>query len=192
MYITSPSYPLAYQSIVSRSRGTAASTTFLLVSPDVDGLCAAHLLQDLLKADSVPNVILPVGSFTELEDVELRLRGEEVRSLVLVNLGAVIDLHSYFSYLPPTALIHVLDSHRPVSLYNLFTDAPYAETVFDMRRTKGRRGGAALNGAEEELQDGMEVVFWMDPEGEEGRAEQREAFKAIEVSRRRSVKGTLR
>lgn len=177
MYITSPSYPLAYQAIVDSSRGTAASTTFLLVSPDVDGLCAAHLLHELLKADSVPNEVLPVGSFSELEGVELRLRGEAVSSLILINLGAVIDLHSYFGYLPHDALVHVLDSHRPISLYNLFTDAPYAEQLFDQRRKRGK--GVRVDRG---LQQAMEVVFWMDPEGEEGRAEQREAFKAIEVS----------
>ena len=175
MLLTSPSYPLAYESIVARSRGTASSTTFLLVSPDPDALCAARLLHSLLAADSVPNTLLPVASFSELEEVELRLRGEEVRSLILINLGAVVDLYTYFGYLNEGAVVHVIDSHRPVSLPNLFTTAPWSEAAFDQRRKRGVK-------VDQGLQRGMEVVFWMDPEGEEGRDEQREAFKAIEVS----------
>lgn len=182
MLLTSPSYPLAYDSIVARSRGSASSTTFLLVSPDPDALCAARLLHSLLSADSVPSTLLPVGSFSELEEVELRLRGEEVRSLVLINLGAVVDLYTYFGYLNAEAVVHVIDSHRPVSLPNLFTTAPWSEVAFDVRRKRGARVDAGL-------QRGLEVVFWMDPEGEEGRDEQREAFKAIEVSRSRPCEG---
>lgn len=182
MLLTSPSYPLAYESIVARSRGTASSTTFLLVSPDPDALCAARLLHSLLSADSVPTTLLPVGSFSELEEVELRLRGEEVRSLLLINLGAVVDLYTYFGYLDPGAVVHVIDSHRPVSLPNLFTTAPWSEAAFDQRRKRGTK-------VDQGLQRGMEVVFWMDPEGEEGRDEQREAFKAIEASRGRCNRG---
>lgn len=63
----------------------------------------------------------------------------QVRSLILVNLGALVDLHSYFSYLPPTCLIHVIDSHRPINLANLYTPSSYASALLDPTRSRRRK-----------------------------------------------------
>lgn len=189
MYISSDRFRVAYDNIVSRSRGTSSSTTFILVSPDVDAICAAHILHDLLKTDNIINTIIPVASWSELQAVQERFENEEVRcppsqplgpganlstqvrSLILLNLGALVDLADYFSYLPSTTLIHVIDSHRPINLANLYVGAPYASALFDARR------GENLPTPE------LSVVVWNDAEGdEEMRLGEKEAFEALQVS----------
>ena len=80
MHIPVELYPAAYRSIINTSRGSgqAVATTFILVKPDVDALCAAKLLHDLLKADYVNNTIIPVRDWDEVDIVKERLVEEEV------------------------------------------------------------------------------------------------------------------
>lgn len=65
-----PSYGEAYGSILAahrRSPLTSASSVILLVAPDVDALCAAKMLADLLKQDDVMHRTIPVSGVAELE-----------------------------------------------------------------------------------------------------------------------------
>ncbi|KDE05348.1 hypothetical protein MVLG_04263 [Microbotryum lychnidis-dioicae p1A1 Lamole] len=175
MYIPSTLYPTAYRSIVSRARGASSATTFLLVSPDVDALCAARLLSDLLKTDDVVNTIIPVGSWSDLEHVRERLQGETVRSLVLLNLGALVDLYDYFEeFLPDTCLVHVIDSHRPINLANLFRTTTYASALFDLRRSRGK---ARLDGNLPPPE--FNIVVWSDAENDDSREGEKEAWEAL-------------
>lgn len=80
MHIPLEVYPIAYRSIVSSSRGTGRGT-FILVKPDVDALCAARLLHDLLKGEYVNNTIIPVRDWDEVDKVKLRLDEENDVSL---------------------------------------------------------------------------------------------------------------
>lgn len=80
MYISSLYFTRAYDHIVESSRGSLSSRTFVLVSPDVDAICAAHLLHDMFALDLVPNTIIPVASWSELSAVQERLKTEEVSS----------------------------------------------------------------------------------------------------------------
>jgi len=91
MYLPSGQYAYAYQQIVARARGQAACSTFLLVAPDVDALCAARLLSALLKTDDVPHQTVPVGSWAQLAEEAQQLRDEEVRPSLLSRLAAGID-----------------------------------------------------------------------------------------------------
>lgn len=105
MYISAAQYPAAYQSIVqkSRSRGqhhTNTCNTFLVVSPDVDALCAAHLLANMLKLDDVVNTVIPVASWSELEKLRQRLQNEDV------SLDRALKLHNASERVP------TLDSTR--------------------------------------------------------------------------------
>ncbi|SGZ21410.1 BQ5605_C021g09364 [Microbotryum silenes-dioicae] len=175
VYIPSTLYPTAYRSIVSRARGASSATTFLLVSPDVDALCAARLLSDLLKTDDVVNTIIPVGSWSDLEHVRERLLGETVRSLVLLNLGALVDLYDYFEeFLPDTCLVHVIDSHRPINLANLFRTTTYASALFDLRRSRGK---ARLDGNLPPPE--FNIVVWSDAENDDSREGEKEAWEAL-------------
>lgn len=80
-----PSYAEAYATILAKHRRspmTSGASVIMLVAPDVDALCAARMLADLLKQDDVLYRIIPVSGHAELE----RMRNElasytEVRKL---------------------------------------------------------------------------------------------------------------
>ena len=78
MYISSLYFARAYDYIVDCSRGSLSSRTFILVAPDVDAICAAHLLHNMFSLDLVPNTVIPVASWSELSAVQERLKSEEV------------------------------------------------------------------------------------------------------------------
>lgn len=78
MFISSSLFPAAYDHIVSSSRGSTNARTFILVSPDVDAISGARLLHDMLSVDMVPNTVIPVASWSELEKVQDRLATEQV------------------------------------------------------------------------------------------------------------------
>ena len=66
------SYAEAYAKILAahrRSPKTAAASVIILVSPDVDALCASKMLADLFKQDDVMHRIIPVSGHAELERV---------------------------------------------------------------------------------------------------------------------------
>ena len=68
-----PSYGNAYSNILAahrRSPLTSASSVILLVAPDVDALCAAKMLAELLKQDDVMHRIIPVSGVAELESMK--------------------------------------------------------------------------------------------------------------------------
>lgn len=68
-----PSYSDAYATILAthrRSPLSSASSVILLVAPDVDALCAAKMLAELLKQDDVMHRIIPVSGVAELEAIK--------------------------------------------------------------------------------------------------------------------------
>ena len=75
----------------------------MLVAPDVDALCAARMLADLLKQDDVLYRIIPVSGYAELE----RMRDE---------LETSVDVRSYFVFTGIRKLTFVpvahLDTHQ--------------------------------------------------------------------------------
>lgn len=123
MFIPSYLYRSAYDLILDRTRGRNSCSTYLLVAPEVDAVCAARLLSSLLKTDDVQHLTIPVGSWAEL-DVEARklrelpdgdvsssgfglqpwfrarltfLLLEQVRNLVMIGFGASADLYALFA-----------------------------------------------------------------------------------------------
>lgn len=209
MILPSSQVPTAYRQIVARARGSPACTTYLFVAPDVDALCAARLLSALLKTDDVAHQTVPVGSWAQLAQEAQQLRDEDIRNLVLVNLGATADLYALFGPgdpssgqggldFPPSCMIHVVDSHRPVALANLFTWSDYARAVFDPRRVRalGAAGGGAGAAARARLaplpEEELCVVVWDEVrekaiEGDDGGEvedpwkRERQAFEELEV-----------
>ncbi|EGN96057.1 hypothetical protein SERLA73DRAFT_112122 [Serpula lacrymans var. lacrymans S7.3] len=121
-----PSYAEAYNDILvshRRSPQTSASSVILLVAPDVDALCAAKMLADMLQQDDVMHRIIPVSGIAELE----RMRDElmsyaELHTLMLINMGAILDLPSveWFGEFSTKLSVHVVDSTRPQNLSSLF------------------------------------------------------------------------
>ncbi|WVQ79395.1 hypothetical protein IAT38_001492 [Cryptococcus sp. DSM 104549] len=116
-------YIHAYNSIVSRARRTAGSGSggvVVFVGVDVDGLLGARILCSMFKDDDVPYRLVPIGGYKELEQKrDEALASEELHTIVLLSLGNLLPLADYF-VLPKTVHLHILDSHRPWNLDNLF------------------------------------------------------------------------
>ncbi|KAH7909249.1 CDC45 family [Hygrophoropsis aurantiaca] len=121
-----PSYAEAYSDILAahrRSPLTSASSVILLVAPDVDAICAARMLADLLKQDDVMHRIIPISGVVELERVRIELiTYAELHTLILFNMGSILDLPSseWFGDFDTKLSVHVIDSARPQSLPSLF------------------------------------------------------------------------
>ncbi|KAH7889833.1 CDC45 family [Phlebopus sp. FC_14] len=121
-----PSYGEAYTNILTvhrRSPLTSASSVILLVAPDVDALCAAKMLAELLKQDDVMHRIIPVSGVAELESMKDELATyTELHTLILINMGAILDLPSptWFGEFSTKLRVHVIDSTRPQNLGSLF------------------------------------------------------------------------
>ena len=62
---------------------TTGASVIMLVAPDVDALCAARMLADLLKQDDVLFRIIPVSGHAELEQMRDELESyTDVRTIV--------------------------------------------------------------------------------------------------------------
>ncbi|KAK0522787.1 DNA replication initiation factor cdc45 [Tilletia horrida] len=139
-------YTHAYNAIfkAARSRpgsssGGGTSAVLILVAPDVDAICAARVLIQLLKDDDIPYHVIPVNGYATLQRVveEHIVDNDNLHTVILLNLGSVLSLPNYFATresvaqgysegfpLPPHCTIHVLDAHRPWNLDNLFATSP--------------------------------------------------------------------
>jgi cell division control protein 45 len=84
-------YDGAYRSILAARRRRPASrpaSVVLLVSPDVDALCAARMLSSLFKQDDVPYRIIPVSGYPGLEEIRNELRRhDEVQFFFIQDCG---------------------------------------------------------------------------------------------------------
>ena len=82
-----PSYGEVYADIIAkhrRSPQTSAASVVIFVAPDVDALCAARMLADLLSQDDVLYRMQPVSGYAELERLRDELAGDnEVRVFIL-------------------------------------------------------------------------------------------------------------
>jgi cell division control protein 45 len=147
-----PSYAEAYTNILAahrRSPLTSASSVIILVAPDVDALCAARMLTDLFKQDDVMHRLVPVSGIAELERVReelmpltqvcsftrlrvcVRLKETQLHTLILINMGAILDLPSaeWFGDFSSKMVVHVVDSTRPQNLATLFAPGENGERV---------------------------------------------------------------
>ncbi|GAA99765.1 uncharacterized protein L969DRAFT_95680 [Mixia osmundae IAM 14324] len=107
------------------------NSLLILCAPDVDAICAARILTTLLKEDWIAFTLVPVSGWSELERINVeRIDGNlDLRSIVLINFGATKDLIELDVLSPsPGVRIHVIDSHRPYNLDNLFSfKVPYQD-----------------------------------------------------------------
>lgn len=83
-------------------------------------MLAARILASLFKQDDIPYRLVPIGGYAELETKrDEALASEELHTLILLSLGSLLPLSSYFP-LPKSCHLHIIDSHRPWNLQNLF------------------------------------------------------------------------
>lgn len=90
----------------------------VLVTLNVDALCACKILQWLFKCDSVEYTLLPINGKDDLQNAYLD-HAEQIKHVVLINCGGNINI---LELLQPKedVVFYVIDSHRPLDLDNVY------------------------------------------------------------------------
>lgn len=158
-------YGQTYDSIVrsarvAQSKGSSTCPVLLIVAMDIDALCACKMLQYLFKQDSIKYRVIPASGWKELSKITEQIRelNSGYKEIVLVNLGAQVDLWQFFN-LPAGVRLHVIDSHRPHSLENIF------------------QSGTDL--VDDDTQSTPEVIVWDDGHVEDDLQAEKDAFQAV-------------
>lgn len=164
VFLSKKEYHTAYNSILSSARkaislrqaNSSAATVLVLCAPDVDALCACRILVALLNADCIGYRVVPVSGWSDLSRInqEMVEDNTDLRSIVLLNLGSLVDLSEFFTLPPETCQLHVIDSHRPWNLNNVFATGPEAD----------------------------QIVVWDDGDVAEDLGDERIAYEALQVS----------
>ena len=122
-----------YQKILKKC--SVSSRVLLICALDVDALCACKILQKLFNCDNLQSSIKPVCSNEELYTNYHKHRNDH-DFVILVNCGGTVDLgdllteeaededEEVLDFEDHGVEVFVLDSHRPLSLINVFTDKP--------------------------------------------------------------------
>lgn len=93
----------------------------LLVACDVDALCTCAILQHLFRGDHVLYTIVPIKIPDDMRQAFVD-NAPLLRHVVLVNCGATVDLIDLVDP-PDHVIIHVIDTHRPVDVNNIYSDS---------------------------------------------------------------------
>ena len=138
-----------------RERSTLAVDAFedsvlVLAAAEADGICAAHILTSILRLEGVAYTLQSIDTYSELETVLKTLRAS-VRTVVLLNCGAVVDLTTH--ELGDVVLI-VIDSHRPIHHRNVKEPARILVLDDDL----GRGGYFPLEAMEDEPDAGSDLI----------------------------------
>lgn len=90
----------------------------VLVSMDVDSLCACKILQWLFKCDNVQYTIVPVSGKEDLARA-YHEHSEQLKHIFMVNCGANLNI---LEMLEPEddVMFYIADSHRPIDLDNIY------------------------------------------------------------------------
>ena len=124
-------------------------TIMLMVAQNVDSLAACAILQRLLEEEQLSHKVVPVCDYADLSRIytEQVADSSELRSIVLINLGGIVDLMGHLqasldeadegsgirraTELPhPDCRWYVFDSHRPFALENLMPSGEESEQVY--------------------------------------------------------------
>ncbi|CCJ31198.1 unnamed protein product [Pneumocystis jirovecii] len=128
MFIRRSNYADAYSRIKVASL-SGSCTVLIFVALDVDALCACKMLSvsglfTLMKQDFISHKIQPISGYQDLMDINqtVVLNNENLKFLILLNCGALIDLYQYLT--PQDHIsVYVIDSHRPWNLDNAFSNS---------------------------------------------------------------------
>lgn len=93
----------------------------MIVNYDIDGLCAAKILQGLFRCDNIIYTLCPVQTVEDLQRC-YEQHCNEIKYIIFVNCGGTIDL---VELLDPQdeVVFFVVDSHRPTDVYNVYSTA---------------------------------------------------------------------
>jgi cell division control protein 45 len=112
---------LGYDQIVKDTRGSDVGSVWVLCNADVDSLAAARILTYMFRADSIPYQLRPCWSYSTLTSLLQNEDSQDIRALVLLNLGASRNLTKLFDVdmLLGNAKVYVMDCRKPVHLANV-------------------------------------------------------------------------
>lgn len=150
--------------------GSSAITVRILAANDHDGVCATSILASVLSQKGLFYTVVPVAGSADIIDQLQKLEEDtEVRSVVLLNCGASVDLQQNLEECgaPPGVKCYVIDAHRPFLLSNLSKRSDRVIVYDDDPRLEDPQQGARPPVDEEEDEErdsGGE-------EGDEGEAE---------------------
>ncbi|KAG5519954.1 hypothetical protein PMAC_000231 [Pneumocystis sp. 'macacae'] len=122
MFVRRSNYADAYSRIKMASL-SGSCTVLIFVALDVDALCACKMLSTLMKHDFISHKIQPISGYQDLMNINqtVVLNNENLKFLILLNCGALIDLYQYLTPQDHVS-IYVIDSHRPWNLDNAFSN----------------------------------------------------------------------
>ena len=193
----STEYSQAYTSILKASRGatsssigSGASPVLILVSVDIDALCAARSLTALFAEDDIAHRICPVDGYATLNKIieEDVVGNIGLQTIIMLNLGSLLSLPNYFTtpnnpmpnayILPKSCSVHLIDSHRPYNLDNLFATSEMMDQIFvwDDGEIEERLG------REEKAYTALEFIDDMSSSEEEEDSEQEGTSSSAEES----------
>ncbi|XP_046839904.1 cell division control protein 45 homolog [Xenia sp. Carnegie-2017] len=90
----------------------------VLVSMNVDALCACKILQWLLKCDNVEYTLLSIRGKDDLVKA-YQHHSEQVKHVVLINCGGSLNIIELLQPLDDV-MFYIADSHRPLDLDNIY------------------------------------------------------------------------
>ncbi|CAM9308546.1 unnamed protein product, partial [Hapterophycus canaliculatus] len=113
----------AYEQIVQdAAKARGACTVLVFVAPNCDAMCACRIFSYMLRADAVAYKIKPVAGYGDIAaaNEDLIKGNDDIRSVVMINCGAICNVVELLSELSPQAYVYIVDSNRPVHLANVY------------------------------------------------------------------------
>ncbi|OQR98084.1 cell division control protein 45 [Achlya hypogyna] len=110
-------FRVAYKQVVSDALDSNAASVLLLVALDADSIAAVSILTAVLQADMIAYSLVPVAGNQQLADMTF---SSDIRSIFLINCGAMIDIFSTLQLQGQNIKVYVVDSHRPIHLANVY------------------------------------------------------------------------
>lgn len=154
------------------------AAVLILATPHVDSLAALRILTQLLANDEIAFRVAPVNGYRALQHILAQdVHGHiELHTLVFLNLGSLLPLDETVP-LPPHCTLHVIDSHRPWNLGNLFATSQINDRiwVWDDGDIEQRLG------MEREAYETLEFDFESDSDTEEEKDDERGSEAGGEV-----------
>ena len=127
MILELESWYLGYSQILADCR--KGGNVLLLCNADVDAMAAGRILSYMLRNDAISYQLLPCMSYSQLQKRITDNCNENVRAVVLLNLGITRNLTRLFNddefghMLNPTMTkLYVMDCRRPVHLSNIHAE----------------------------------------------------------------------
>lgn len=127
----------------------------ILAAREADGVCSAHILTAILRQEFIKYTLQSVETYSELASALNALR-PSVRTVVLLNCGAVVDLTEHLRNRDSDdVILIVIDSHRPIHLKNV----KEASRILVLDDDLGRGGYFPIEAIEEEDGEDAEEII---------------------------------